>query len=209
MTKGKGKESWSRAEKKAEAAAAQRRKQREKRKQRMKDEVKAAGYIDPKDLKGLSREERKMKELQAKQAMEAVREKQREEEFNRKKARRQNMYEYEHGRGRQQRDINKAMQDQKRRELTVDFYERRGGQDEYKDKTLADFQTGRAHEQGSIDAYTFLQDNLRDIQRGKVDFYFDDFFPQDQQRRQRRRPTLDQYMGKFAGSYDEYRDRRY
>jgi len=200
---------WTRAEKKAREAAASRKKQREKRKQRMKDEVKAAGYIDPKDLKGLSKEERKMKELQAKQAQEAVRERQREEEFNRKKRQKQNMYEYYHGRGRLRRDIQKAKQDQRRRESTIDFYERRGGQDEYKDMTLEDFQTGRAHEQGSIDAYTFLQDNLREIQKGNVDFYFDDFFPKDQQRRQRRRPTLEQYMGKFAGTYDDYASRRY
>ena len=173
-----------------------RQKARERTKERRSSEIKATRQQGREE--GLDR-------YQIKDNMNAIKNEHKAQDWDKKQAHKHRMYDYHHGKGAQRRGIEQMEQDAGRRQANLDYINRvNSGEAEYTGNDLVgDLKSGRHWSQGALDAYDHYNKNQHKIKGGKTDFYYTDYVPKggmntgpDGQRKQPKRPTYEQYMGK-------------
>ena len=126
-----------------------------------------------------------------------------EQKWEADKRAREASYDRQYGAGKARQNIGRMEQFARRREQDMDYIRRAEAGEVDFEGDLAEIKTGKAWEQGQIDAYADYQANRNDYKKDPTSFDYASYFPDDK-KLNRRKPTYDQYMGKYNLSYDDW-----
>ena len=118
------------------------------------------------------------------------------EDWDRRQANAHRRYDQQYGAAAHRKNVRQMEQFARRREMDNDFIQRVKSGDVDFEGDLADIKTGKAWEQGQLDAYKDYDSNRNYYKRNPQEFDYDSYFPNDP-RRSRRKPTYEQYMGQY------------
>ena len=172
--------------------------QRQKAKEKAKEYRKAEQRQLAKDYKQSIRDgaDRGFARQQYDKERQAMEQGHRAEDWDKRQAEKHASYDRQYGSGAHRRNVKQMEQFARRREQDADFQRRvEAGEVEF-EGDLADIKTGKAWEQGQIDAYNDWTSNSQKYKQNPQAFDYDSYFPDDP-KRSRRKPTYEQYMGQY------------
>ena len=118
------------------------------------------------------------------------------EDWDKRQAQAHASYDRQYGAAAHRRNIQQMEQFARRREQDADFIRRAEAGEVDFEGDLAEIKTGKAWDQGQIDAYNDWTENAQKYKKDPQSFDYSSYFPDDP-KHSRPKPTYEQYMGQY------------